>query len=365
MTRGLAGYLRAHKREIAEDWERAVVRDLKELAGLDRGALLDHLPEVLDGLAAWIEGGGADGDAAFSALAAGHALQRLGFGIELAAVNVEYAWLRQVIMQHVLALPRSPDHEEQLIKVNQGIDRAIQFAIRRYTTHRDHLRDRFIGILGHDLRNPLSAAAMATQRLLQSETLGEADRKRVLVIERATERMGRMIRDVLDFARGHLGDGIPATVAECDLGELCRAAVDEIRSAHPTRRIELGTSGDLLGTFDRERLLQAMGNLLSNAVQHGEDPIRLEVWEADDHTALFTRVTNAGQVIPSESIPRLFDPFVHAGDERKGNLGLGLYIVAQIALAHGATYDVSSSERETVFTFRWPRTPRSETPGRP
>jgi signal transduction histidine kinase len=365
MTRAFAQYLRARKQEIADDWERAVVRDLKELVRLDRGALLDHLPEVLDGLAAWIEGRAADAEAAFAALATGHALQRLGFGIELVAVNIEYAWLRQVIMRHLLALPRSSDDQEQLISVNEGLDRAIQLAIRRYTVQRDSVRDRFIGILGHDLRNPLGAASLAVHALLESPTLGEDDRKRARVIARATERMAGMIRDVLDFARGHLGDGIPATVAECDLGELCRAAVEEALSAYPSRRIELGMGGDLLGTFDRDRLLQVMGNLLSNAVQHGEDPIRLEVWEADDHTALFTRVANAGKAIPSESIPKLFDPFVHAGDERKGNLGLGLYIVAQIALAHGATYDVTSSERETSFTIRWPRTPRSETPGRP
>lgn len=365
MTRSLAEYLRAHIAEISADWEREVVADLKVLAKLERGALLDHLPEVLNGLAAWIEGRGEEADVAFLALADGHALQRLGFGIELAVVNIEYSWLRSVIMRHVVDAAWSPQHRLELIALNEGLDRAIQFSVRRYTERRDYVRDRFIGILGHDLRNPLGAASWAAHALLESGTLAEPDRKRVQTISRATERMDRMIRDVLDFARGHLGGGIPSNPSECDLGEVCRSAVEEAGSAHPDRTIGLSTTGDLNGTFDRDRVFQAIANLLGNAVQHGEDPITVAAWEADDHAALFTRVTNRGRVIPAEHIPRLFDPFAHAGDEKKGNLGLGLFIVAQVARAHGATYDVSSSEKETAFTLRWPRVPRSEVPDRP
>ena len=149
------------------------------------------------------------------------------------------------------------------------------------------------------------------------------------------------------------------------MGEVCRAAVEEAGSAHPERTMELSTAGDLRGTFDHDRVFQAIANLLGNAIQHGEDPIRVAVWEADDHGSVVTRVTNRGRVIPPEQLPKLFDPFTHAGDEKKGNLGLGLFIVAQIARAHGATYDVSSSEVETAFNIRWPRALRSETPDRP
>jgi signal transduction histidine kinase len=365
MSQSIPDYLRTHKAEISADWERAVVEDLKVLAKLERGALLDHLPEVLNGLAAWVEGKSEEADVAFAALADGHAIQRLGFGIELPVVNIEYSWLRSVIMKHLLAIAWSPQHRLELIALNEGLDRAIQFAVRRYTEHRDYVRDRFISILGHDLRNPLGSAAWAAHALLEAGTLADLDRKRVLTISRAAERMDRMIRDVLDFARGHLGGGIPANPTQCDMGELCRSVVEEAEGAHPERRIEISTTGMLNGTFDRDRVFQAVANLLGNAIQHGDGPIAVAVWEADDHASLFTRVTNRGRAIPAELIPKLFDPFTHAGDETKGNLGLGLFIVAQVARAHGATYDVSSSDAETAFTIHWPRAPRSETPGRP
>ena len=363
-TSAVAEYLRQRKRAIGEDWERLVVAELGELAQLERGALIDHLPEVLDGLAAWVEGRTDIAEASFVALADGHALQRLGYGIELPVVNVEYGWLRRIVLQHLLAVPSSPEVRQQLIRLDEGLDRAIQLAVRRYTERRDYVRDRFIGILGHDLRDPLSAASMASHQLLDSHTLADSDRKRVLMIERAVQRMERMVGDVLDFARGHLGGGIPVTLADADLGEICRTAAAEAMSARPERHIEVNIAGDLHGTFDRDRVLQVVSNLLSNAIHHGEDPIVLSAWEADDHRAILTRVSNRGKPIPPALVRKLFEPFVHAGDAKKGSLGLGLFIVAQIARAHGATHEVSSSGEETAFTLRWPRTPSSEVPDR-
>lgn len=362
-TSAVADHLRRDKQAITDDWERAIRADLTELASLERGALIDHLPEVLDGLAAWVEGRTEVAEASFSALADGHALQRLGFGIALAVVNVEYRWLRSVLLKRLLAVPSSPEVREQLIRLNEGVDHAIHFAVRRYTEQRDHVRDRFIGILGHDLRDPLGSAAMATQNLLRSGTLTAADRTRVAIIERALARMERMVGDVLDFARGHLAGGIPVTIAAADLAEICRAATEEANGAHPERTIELQARGDLRGTFDRDRVLQLLGNLLSNAIHHGQDPIRLEAWEAEDRHSVFTRVSNRGRPIPPALIPKLFEAFEHAGQARD-SLGLGLYIVAQVARAHGGMYEVSSSDDQTVFTIQWPRTPLSEVPDR-
>ncbi len=363
-TCAVAEYIRGQKQAISADWERAVVAELRELAKLERGALIDHMPEVLEGLAAWVEGRAEDARASFIGLADGHALQRLGFGIELAVVNIEYRWLRSVLLQHLRAVPSSLDVREQLIRLNEGLDHAIHFAVRRYSEQRDLVRDRFIGILGHDLRDPLSSVAMATHHLLRSEALSALDRSRVAMIERAVARMERMVADVLDFARGQLAQGIPVSIARADLAEICRAAAEEARGVHPQRTIELELRGDLRGAFDRDRLLQLLGNLLSNAIHHGEDPIRLEAWEVEDHQAVFTRIRNRGLPIPPELLPNLFDPFVQARKEQKSGLGLGLYIVAQIARAHGAIYQVSSSAEETAFTIQWPRTPLGEVPDR-
>lgn len=357
----VARHIRDHKQAIADDWVVAVRKDLVELTRLSKGALVDHLPEVLDGLADWIDGERARAEAAFEALATGHAVQRFGLGIELAVLDIEYAWLRRVVLQHLLAIPHSEEVRRDFIRCNEGLDRAILSSVRRYTEHRDAVRERFIGILGHDLRNPLSAVSAATHGLLRSETLDPRDRKRVQIIERAAERMTRMIADVLDFARAHLGEGIPVEPVECDLGELCRIAADEARAQHAERSIEVQVRGDVRGRFDPDRVAQALGNLIANAVQHGEDPVSIHVWEADDRRALFVRIANRGRPIPEHMRTRLFHAF-HATAERRAGLGLGLYIVGQIVAAHAGVIEVSSTEGGTAFTIRWARTPIEETP---
>jgi signal transduction histidine kinase len=357
-------YIRTHLQQITFDWERAVRSDLKELAKLDRGALIDHLPEVLEGLAVWVEGRTAAAEVAFAALADGHALQRLGFGIELATINIEYAWMRHVLLGHLLTLPFTPAVRRQLYALNDGLDRAIHFALRRYMEHRDYLRDRFIGILGHDLRNPLTAVKTTTQGLLRSSAPGSRERGSLEVISRAADRMERMIGDVLDFARSHFAGGIPATPVKCDMGEICRSAVDEARSGHPGRTIELRTRGDLRGTFDRDRVFQALGNLITNALQYGEDPVVVEAFEVPGGDAVVTRISNRGAAIPKDILPKLFTPFARVGGGAKGSLGLGLFIAAQINRAHGGTSEVESSAKETTFTLRWPRAEREKVPDR-
>jgi len=249
--------------------------------------------------------------------------------------------------------------------LNQGLDRAVTLSIRRYAEERDQQRDRFIGILGHDLRTPLQSISMATHVLLRSKGLPAEDRKAAQIAAKAVVRMDRLIADVLDFARGHLGAGIPAVPNVCDMAAICRVVVEEARAAYPERSIDLSTRGDLQGTWDESRVNQALGNLVRNAIEHGQDPITVAVWEAEDREAVFTRVVSHGPAIPDDTLRTLFDAFSHVKQDHRSGLGLGLYIVAQIARAHGAACEVASSDRETAFTIRWARAPRAETPGRP
>lgn len=363
-TSAAAGHIRSHKNEIAETWERTVLGDdLPALRHLNHGALVDHLPDVLDALAAWLDGDTPTAERGFAAFAEQHALARLALGIEIDVLHIEYARLRRAILHELLALGWSDELRDDLIPLNDAIDRAIYVAVRRYSEHREYMRERFIGILAHDLRNPLNATSMAVDALLESASLGSADRARVLMISRAAQRMERMIDDVLDFARGHLGGGIPVQRTADNLADIAHTAVEEATNAHPDRAIHVSTIGDLRGRFDRDRVLQALGNLITNAVRYGMDPIRVDAWESDQRDAVFTRVTNAARErIPDAMLATLFEPFRQADDQRQGSLGLGLYIVAEIARAHGGTCEVSSSESETSFTIRWPRTPMAKAP---
>jgi len=176
-------------------------------------------------------------------------------------------------------------------------------------------------------------------------------------------RMSRMIEDMLDMARARLAGGIPLKREPADLGALIDRVVGEVHAAYPQRRIEVKQAGNLAGEWDGERLAQVASNLLGNALQHGkEDGIVRATVDGRLSGQVVFKVENAG-TIPPELIPQLFDPFRGAPRQAKrtDGLGLGLYIVQQIVLAHGGSVDVQSGDEDkTVFIVRIPRyrTPR-------
>ena len=219
------------------------------------------------------------------------------------------------------------------------------------------LREQFIAVLGHDLRNPL-AGADAGALLLQRMDLPEKAQAVVGSIRASHARMGRLIDDVLDFARGRLGGGV--SVEPRPLVDLARAleqVVDEMRSAHPHRAIATDLSITEAVAVDRDRLGQLLSNLLGNALTHGapEGEIRVAAVVSDGLFEL--SVSNPGEPIPEHVMPGLFEPFHRGGDADTGNrdgLGLGLYIASQIAQAHGGMLEVASDADETTFRFRMP-----------
>lgn len=225
----------------------------------------------------------------------------------------------------------------------------------------DEARDRFIGILGHDLRTPLGAILMGAGLL---EDLSESQADVVARITRSAHRMEAMIRDVLDFARGRLGGGIPIKSTACDLGVVCTEVVAEIKQAYPGRVVTFEGLGDLRGEWDPDRIEQVLSNVLGNAIQHGVGAIHVTS-RADGHDVV-TTVHNQGVPIPASRIPTLFEPFsaqVCGVTGVRDGLGLGLYIASEIIRAHGGSISVSSRQDEgTSFVIRLPR---SSNPIRP
>lgn len=352
---------------IGEAYERRVADELPEIDRLGRPAVLDHLPEFLRSLADWVDAHLASGGPAkpFTSLAEGHALQRLSFGIPLETLTREYAVLRNVVLTEILREELPPGSMQALVALDLGFDLAVREAIHRYAAQRDAVRERFIGILGHDLRSPLGAISVSADTLLSLDGVPPNATRVAARIARSVKRMVRMIDDVLDFARSHLGGGIPASPTRNDLGDLCRDAIEEACAAWPDRAIRLEACGDLRGTWDGERMVQALGNLLSNAIAHGADPIVVRAWEADDRKTVFASVTNHGPAIPDDLLPHIFDPFRRGKSHGSSSVGLGLYIVQQIALAHGGECTMRSDDEATVATLAFPRVPVEETPDRP
>jgi signal transduction histidine kinase len=219
----------------------------------------------------------------------------------------------------------------------------------------EQAREQFIGILGHDLRNPLNAILMGVELL---GDLPESHASVVARVARSAHRIEAMIRDLLDFARGRLAGGIPVEPRPCDLQALCEEVVEEMQQAHPDRAIRFEAAGDLRGEWDPDRVEQVVSNLIGNAVTHGTGPVR--VTGRDEGDEVVTTVHNQGPAIPTAALPILFEPFTRPVQERPGarskGLGLGLYIASEIVQAHGATISVASKEGQgTTFTIRWPR----------
>jgi signal transduction histidine kinase len=222
----------------------------------------------------------------------------------------------------------------------------------RHKTEEVELKDIYMGVLGHDLRTPLSAILMTARQLLMQSQLDDQDRNAVSRMARNAERMAALIRDILDYTRSQTQGHLPIIPRPADMREICSAMMEELALLHPGRKIHFACTGDVKGNWDHERIEQVVSNLLANALQHGRGDIRISVEGVP--SAVMVRVQNRGGSIPADEMASLFEPF-RRGSPSTG-LGLGLYIVRQIMSAHGGTVDVASSPTAgTAFTTKWPR----------
>jgi two-component system sensor histidine kinase/response regulator len=236
----------------------------------------------------------------------------------------------------------------ELYRQRQGLSSALR------------LNEMFVGILGHDLRNPLSAILTGAS-MLQKDNGDERQLRTLRRMSAAGQRMTDMIDQLLDLTRARLagGLGFARTRRQIDLGQLVRRTVDELRGAHPERQVIVESAGDLRSAGDEGRLLQLFSNLIANALHHGEGGTPVKVTVESRERKLRVMVHNRG-AIPAELQSTLFDPFRGRHGEVPGGgprgLGLGLFISQQIALAHGGTLSVESNAAEgTQFTVHLPR----------
>jgi sigma-B regulation protein RsbU (phosphoserine phosphatase) len=226
---------------------------------------------------------------------------------------------------------------------------------RALTSQREEaqLREQFIAVLGHDLRNPL-ASIIAGTRLIQKSKLDGNAEAILLMMQKSVMRMASLVDNVLDFARGRLGGGITLVLSSQPLEPTLQQVVDELQSTHPESIIKTAFALTKPVHADPVRIGQLFSNLLGNALTHGitSEPVTVTA-KTEDQFEL--AVCNAGDLIPPETMERLFSPFSR-GEVRpsKQGLGLGLYIASEIAKAHGGAIDVTSTPELTCFTLRMP-----------
>lgn len=221
--------------------------------------------------------------------------------------------------------------------------------------HDSVLREEFIAVLGHDLRNPLAAVHSEAQGLRRMN-LGDGANDIASVIDDSVKRMSGLIDDVLDFARGRLGGGLSLERNQFEsLEPVLKQIISELHSAQPHREIRTEISLRNPVNCDRKRIAQLFSNLLANALTYGAPNSTVLVQARSDHENFELAVANAGEPIPEAVMEGLFQPFFRGKSRAtQHGLGLGLYIASEIARAHNGTLKVISNETGTRFTFKMP-----------
>jgi signal transduction histidine kinase len=254
------------------------------------------------------------------------------------------AQLREALDERSSAEAALLESRRELSRQNDELTRAVR------------LSETFVGVLGHDLRNPLSAIVTGARLLMH-----RADSDRIATparrIARSAERMARMIEQLLDFTRIRQGQGIPLRRGHVDLAKICELALDELEQPGAKLRASVEVSGDGSGSWDGDRMMQVLSNLVGNAFAHGTPNAPVVVRIDGSKSVVRLEVCNAG-AIPEHALPFLFQP-LQPGDGRVPagrGLGLGLFISREIVVAHGGTIHVTSSGADgTRVTVALPR----------
>lgn len=213
-------------------------------------------------------------------------------------------------------------------------------------------RERLIGILGHDLRTPITAIKLSSEILLTDPSADEVTAT-ADAIRSSAERMERMTRDLLQFTQIRLGGGMTVRPAPVSAALVCSEAVNEISHAWPDRSIEIDVAAETNPVWDKDRIVQLLSNLLSNALQYSPSDSTVRLTCRRDEDVMLLSVSNQG-AMPEDQIESLFEPFSRpTGADHPQGLGLGLYIVSEIARAHGGSIQVDVTEA-TTFHCRIP-----------
>jgi signal transduction histidine kinase len=283
-----------------------------------------------------------------------HADDRIRHGFTFLAVLAEFRALRATVLR--LYENSGESDLTDVRRFNEAIDEAMTESMDRFAAQTDLFRDQFIGVLSHDLRNPLGAITASAALLALPEDNPERRGRVVTRIMNSAQRMERMIGDLLDLTRTRLGGSLPLKRRPANLQQVCEEAMMEIHAGQPDALLRLDVRGDLRGEWDADRLEQVVSNLLGNAIQHGHGtPIILTGREQGNSVTL--TVHNGGPPIPSEVLPYVFEPLARGRAEGASHsIGLGLFIARAIVAAHGGHIQVSSSaDTGTTFTISLPK----------
>ena len=365
----LADFILRDMESILAKWEAFAATRLPAAASMASLELRDHAQQILEAIAADLSTPQSREEqaaksmgltpAAFPAretAAQTHAVLRQKSGYDIKQLASEYRALRASVLSLWMdaCLPAAP-HPQDVIRFNEAIDQALAESVGHFSAQVDQARNLLLGMLSHDMRSPLQTVQMTAQYLGQLNAGPDVSAAAARLIRSGANLQG-LLDDLVDFNRTNLGLGIGIVPSRVDLGAICAQELELLRVAYPDSVLQLNVVGDCQGFWDGRRVQQVLGNLVVNAINHGvpNGPVRVAV--VGEMTDVRIEVSNSGPAIDGETLAQLFEPLQRGtANERHPGMGLGLYIVREIAKGHGGTAEARSDDRETVFTVRLPR----------
>jgi signal transduction histidine kinase len=369
----LAEFILREMGAILAEWEAFAATLLPAAEGLSSLALRDHAQSILEAVATDIgslqtreqQAEKSKGRApkiadAPETAAQTHAVLRARGGFDIIQLVAEYRALRASVLRlWTDAHPAGQTTLEDTIRFNEAIDQAIAESVGHFHAQVERARNLLLGMLGHDMRNPLQIILHRSAHLAELNA-GEQVSAAAARLIRSGASMQALLDDLVDFNRTKLGLGVKVVPTDTDLAVVVADEIEQLRSAYPGRRIELAVTGDTRGRWDGARLHQVLRNLVSNGIKYGfpDTPVRVALRGRLADVCL--EVTNSGPAIDPTVQSQIFDPLKRGpskGNSHDGGngLGLGLFIVREIARAHGGEADVHCERGGTIFTVCLPR----------
>ena len=370
MNSGLADFIEEHAEAIVEQ-AIAFARSADMGRGIPEEELRDHLPEIIQAIVADLrtpqtraeeieksEGRAPAGDGQPRSAAGTHAVHRAHSGFSISNLVAEYRAMRAAVLRMWAESPDGTVRPAEITRFNEAIDEAVAESVSHYSIEVERWRNIFLGVLGHDLRSPLTAIMVASEviaDLAVDAPLAKAAERLV----HSGERMRELLDKLLVYNRAQMGIGLEVHKEEVDLAQACREEVAQLQEAMPAARIELQIPQPVQGSFDARSICEALTNLVVNAYKYGSPDRRIQVTLREQDGSVELSVANDGATIPRETLSALFEPLRRSGvadDDamEQASLGLGLFIVSQIVEAHGGTIRAESAQGRTTFSMRLP-----------
>src|SRR6185369_9577029 len=368
----LADFIDHNHRAILAEWEAFAATLLPAASHMDAAGLRDHAEQMLSAISRDLRTAqGREAQLAKSkgrtpvlaetpeTAAQSHARLRAMGGFTLHQLVAEYRALRASVLRlWGDAHPNATDALEDIGRFNEAIDQAIAESVDHFAAEVDRWRHIFLGVLGHDLRGPLNAIMM-TSKLLSALSDGTPLSEHTTRLMRSGGRMSALLGDLFDYSRTSLHLGVAVSPEPVDLADVCAEEVDLQRASLPDAVIEFTAQGPTRGEWDPSRMKQLIANLITNAAKYGDPHGGIGVHLAGGDTHVRLAVENSGNQLPTAMLDLLFDPLRRGGQPaatgEQSSLGLGLFIVRQIAQAHGGEVIAESSGGKTTFVVTLPR----------